>query len=153
MGIVTKMMQEPTERMNRRAVRLILLRLGGKENVKRVHEFCEMCVRSGYFEDPMEEAVLKYYCGQGSAEDVVRTAGGQKKQLCLAYYNLGLWSLGTGNRDQAIKELRDCVDAGAFVRIQHNWAEALLVRLEKYPDWPGYGSDEHLEVEHGHSLE
>jgi tetratricopeptide (TPR) repeat protein len=99
---------------------------------KLAREISERRRQSPQFGSPWKKAMIEFLA-DGAAERLSSEAKGHY-QLCAAHFTIALMYLGEGNRSQAERHFKACLDTRipfAYCR----WSKAFLRRMEN-PAWP-----------------
>jgi tetratricopeptide (TPR) repeat protein len=116
---------------------LILRFLGDKQEAVRVSR--KLLGQPDRFPPVRQEAfrrTVEYCAGRRSAKDLVDSAAGKRGDLCNAYFSIALTAFADGDRVEARRNLRLCVNTRYFEFLPYDLSTMLLSRMDKDPAWP-----------------
>jgi serine/threonine protein kinase len=82
------------------------------------------------------EAMKDFVAGKLSEDELLRSSRGNRIQLCLNHYWIGLVRLADGDRRGAREHFRKAVATGVFMHGSYYYSRAFLNRLDQDPAWP-----------------
>jgi serine/threonine protein kinase len=80
--------------------------------------------------------ILDYASGLITADEVLEAAGRSRARRNAAHFGIAFHLLADGDRAGARDHFRRCVASSFFMNMPHNWAKAILARMEHDPAWP-----------------
>ena len=113
----------------------VLMMLGHHERAEMLSQ--ELLETSEYPYRYQREA-MEYMAGQLDKQQFLDGAAGSRVNQSAAFMQVAMVELAQGNRQEAKKFFRKCVDAGLFVDGNYWYAKRYLAMMEDDPDWPSW---------------
>lgn len=82
--------------------------------------------------------VVAYFEGRLDPAALLSSAGNLPGRKCEYAFLIALRELGSGRRETGLERLRNCLDTGVFIYIEHRLAHVFLERAKSDPRWPAW---------------